>query len=326
MSKKRLIMAIVVLFTCFTTSWCQDTLRVERIEFEFDENGAFMDENPVFEEVDSIGQDEQCEAEMDEVFQEGRRWTIISRVFLNPTIGRDIYCTSGYRYIGKELVDGLLCSVLSYYSIYDVGNPFGVDEDVLYSEDNNRSTSYIYYMNGSRYYQHILDKGWVDELLYDFSLNKGDTIHLYPLDPNTIVIGDLSSLVTEAGDTVLEESSDKRVRKWLRIVDYAEGGGDEDIWIEGIGSLRNGPLGSRFGYAGVCNVLFKCFDDENIYYFNKDIPWYKEFASSIRQIDEDSDAHTNKANIEIFDLTGKKVETETPGQIYISNGKKYLSK
>ena len=54
MSKKRLIMAIVVLFTCFTTSWCQDTLRVERIEFEFDENGAFMDENPVFEEVDSL--------------------------------------------------------------------------------------------------------------------------------------------------------------------------------------------------------------------------------------------------------------------------------
>ena len=54
MSKKRLIMAIVVLFTCFTTSWCQDTLRVERIEFEFDENGAFMDEFPVFEEVDSM--------------------------------------------------------------------------------------------------------------------------------------------------------------------------------------------------------------------------------------------------------------------------------
>ena len=54
MSKKRLIMAIVVLSACFTTSWCQDTLRVERIEFEFDENGAFMDENPVFEEVDSM--------------------------------------------------------------------------------------------------------------------------------------------------------------------------------------------------------------------------------------------------------------------------------
>ena len=54
MSKKRLIMTIVVLSACFSMAWCQDTLWMERIEFEFDENGAFMDENPVFEEVDSM--------------------------------------------------------------------------------------------------------------------------------------------------------------------------------------------------------------------------------------------------------------------------------
>ena len=38
MSIKRLITAIVVLSACFTTAWCQDTVRVERIEFDFDEN------------------------------------------------------------------------------------------------------------------------------------------------------------------------------------------------------------------------------------------------------------------------------------------------
>ena len=165
-------------------------------------------------------------------------------------------------------------------------------------------------------------------MLYDFSLKKGDSILLYSLDPNTIVIGDLSSLVTEVGDTVLEESSDKRLRKWLRIEEFAEGGGDEDIWIEGIGSLRDGPLGSRFGLAGARDVLYKCFDDENIYYYNKNIPWYKDFSSSIHHLDEDSYAHTNKAEEAngIFDLSGKKVKTADPNQIYISNGKKYLSK
>ena len=154
----------------------------------------------------------------DDIFQIGRKWIVINS-FYTPS---KVYSLTGYKCEGQEVVDGLLCNVLSDYSMSDFENPFEVDDDVLFSEDNKRSTSYIF-QNGSKYYLNIPDEGWVDELLYDFSLNKGDSILLYPLDPNTVVIGDLSSLVTEVGDTVLEESSDKRVRKWLRIDEFAEG-------------------------------------------------------------------------------------------------------
>ncbi len=221
----------------------------------------------------------------DDIFQVGRKWIVINS-FYTPS---KVYSLTGYKCEGQEVVDGLLCNVLSYYWMSDFENPFEVDDDVLFSEDNKRSTSYIF-QNGSKYYLHIPDEGWVDELLYDFSLNKGDSILLYPLDPNTVVIGDfdLSSLVTEVGDTILEESSDKRVRKWLRIDEFAEGGGFNDTWIEGIGSLRGGPLGSRFNYTGG-HVLYKCFDDDNIYYINKDIPWQKDFASSIPFVEQNKE-------------------------------------
>ena len=251
----------------------------------------------------------------DDIFQVGRKWIVINS-FYTPS---KVYSLTGYKCEGQEVVDGLLCNVLSYYWMSDFENPFEMDDDVLFSEDNKRSTSYIF-QNGSKYYLHIPDEGWVDELLYDFSLNKGDSILLYPLDPNTVVIGDfdLSSLVTEVGDTILEESSDKRVRKWLRIDEFAEGGGFNDTWIEGIGSLRGGPLGSRFNYTGG-HVLFKCYDDDNIYYINKNIPWQNEFVPSQPFVEQNKEWKVR------WSVVGPYESTHWNSQKYIISGDTVIS-
>ena len=62
MNINRLLLACAVLSASATVAWSQDTLQVERIEFDFDENGAFKDENPIFEQLDSL---EESDIELD---------------------------------------------------------------------------------------------------------------------------------------------------------------------------------------------------------------------------------------------------------------------
>jgi len=270
--------------------------------------------------VASRGQDNQNATEMDEIFQKGRKWIVMGEALVSPTVGRRVFSITGYECEGDNVVDGHLCNVLSCYSMYDIDNPFDVTEEALYSEGNTNPESKVYiYRDGCKYYWHFMQEWLQDKLLFDFSVNKGDKISLFDFHPQLSPLTDLWTtddypiLVTEVGDTILEDSSDKRVRKWVRI--YSEWDEEEDTWIEGIGSLKGGPIGSELGIAGAVHYLYKCFDDENIYYFNKNIPWYNELLSSIQLIENDNDTDMNRNDgvQETYTLQGIKTDTPSKG-------------
>ncbi|MBR3092572.1 MAG: hypothetical protein IKG99_06055 [Bacteroidaceae bacterium] len=251
----------------------------------------------------------------DDIFQVGRKWIVIDS-FYNPS---KVYSLTGYKCEGQEVVDGLLCNVLSYYSMSDFENPFEMDDDVLFSIDNLKSIHSKYvYRNGSRYYQHNPNKGHVDKLLFNFAVSQGDTISLFPHYPELLNVEELSSLVTAVGDTILEDSSDKRVRKWVSVCEYDDGGGSQDIWIEGIGSLRGGPDGSLFSFSGG-HVLFKCYDDDNIYYINKNIPWQNEFVPSQPFVEQNKEWKVR------WSVVGPYESTHWNSQKYIISGDTVIS-
>jgi len=266
--------------------------------------------------VVSLGQDNQNTTEIDEIFQVGRKWTIIGRILVSPQPGGAgwVFSLHGCKCEGVEDVDGHLSSVISEYSIFDIDNPLEVEDEALFSDENKDYTCYIY-RERSSYYLHYANNN-DDQLLFDFSTNVSDT--LYQEIPYKLILDDdtlsaLPYLVKEVGDTILEESSDKRLRKWLSVCSLLHG--EEDIWIEGIGSMRFGPIGSRFGTSGASHILYKCFDEENIYYFNKNIPWYKELLSSIQPIENDNDTDSNKnEGVQgTYTLQGIKADTPSKG-------------
>lgn len=85
MIMNRMILAFVILVASISNAWCQDTVRVERIEFEFDENGAFMDEYPVFEESDTLKESE---------FERERENGVNRRLTIEPGTSTDIACVT----------------------------------------------------------------------------------------------------------------------------------------------------------------------------------------------------------------------------------------
>ncbi len=266
--------------------------------------------------VASRGQDNQNKTEMDEIFQEGRKWIVMNEIFVSPTVGRRVFSITGYECEGDNVVDGHLCNVLSCYSMYDIDNPFDVTEEALYSEGNTDPESKVYiYRDGSKYYQlYTAGSEYGEELIFDFSVNKGDTIHHFLPYMADDPLSEDHYMVTAVGDTVLERSSDKRVRKWVYVI-YPYGNYRGDLWIEGIGSLSNGPVGSQFDFAGSRSVLFKCFDDSNIYYNDQTVPWDKNLISSINKIDDDKDTDSKRTGSDrrIYTLQGIKTDTPSKG-------------
>ena len=266
--------------------------------------------------VASRGQDNQNKTEMDEIFQEGRKWIVMNEIFVSPTVGRRVFSITGYECEGDNVVDGHLCNVLSCYSMYDIDNPFDVTEEALYSEGNTDPESKVYiYRDGSKYYQlYTAGSEYGEELIFDFSVNKGDTIHHFLPYMADDPLSEDHYMVTAVGDTVLERSSDKRVRKWVYVI-YPYGNYRGDLWIEGIGSLSNGPVGSQFDFAGSRSVLFKCFDDSNIFYNDQTVPWDKNLISSINKIDDDKDTDSKRTGSDrrIYTLQGIKTDAPSKG-------------
>ena len=268
--------------------------------------------------VKTMGQDEQEATQMDELFHVGRKWVIMNEAKPAPGLDR-LFSITGYECEDNEVVEGHLCYVLSDYSMW-VDNPFDVDEDVLFSDNivygkTIRKRNIYIYRDGSKYYQlYTAGSEYGEELIFDFSVNKGDTIHHFLPYMADDPLSEDHYMVTAVGDTVLERSSDKRVRKWVYVI-YPYGNYRGDLWIEDIGSLSNGPVGSQFDFAGSRSVLFKCFDDSNIYYNDQTVPWDKNLISSINKIDDDKDTDSKRTGSDrrIYTLQGIKTDAPSKG-------------
>ena len=88
--------------------------------------------------------------------------------------------------------------------------------------------------------------------------------------------GGSSYVVTAVSDTILENSFDRKPRKCIHLsrtingeIYYEEW--HREVWIEGIGSLRDGLLGTT-EYGGASHQLIKCTQQGNVIYQYDDTP------------------------------------------------------
>ena len=96
----------------------------------------------------------------------------------------------------------------------------------------------------------------------DFSLQAGDVFRYESYE----------YIVTVVSDTLFENAADRRPRKCIHLNRYFEGevlSGEfhEDVWIEGIGSLKFGLMGMGWaGYVGGSCQLYRCTQQGKVIY------------------------------------------------------------
>lgn len=171
--------------------------------------------------------------------------------------------------------------------------------------------AYIGEDNDGKVYYYIDDDYSIDnDVTMDFSLQVGNVFQLYEE-------GSSSYVVTAVSDTILENSFDRKPRKCIHLsrtingeIFYEEW--NREVWIEGIGSLRDGLLGTT-EYGGASHQLIKCTQQGNIIYQYDD-------ATSVQGIKEQP-----LEDVSIYNLAGQKVNASYKG-IVIRNGKKVIVK
>lgn len=104
-------------------------------------------------------------------------------------------------------------------------------------------------------------------LLFDFGLEEGDTVEVSPMD---------RLVAHRVFDSVLEEGKGSRrcIKVRLTTVDPQgpEDGGGWDLWVEGIGSMKNGISISSLCFSGSVGQLLCVQDEEGYLYQNPDYP------------------------------------------------------
>ena len=102
-----------------------------------------------------------------------------------------------------------------------------------------------------------------EQLLYDFSMEVGDTICMcdYGYDECCMV-------VIEKGETIVNGEPRQQI-----VLEYPFGNGEEEVWIEGIGSLYGiVDSGSLFLTGGSTNLL--CYYEDGDLIWNNNTPGY----------------------------------------------------
>ena len=162
--------------------------------------------------------------------------------------------------------------------------------------------------NGKVYYN--IDNGYSirNDVTMDFSLQVGDVFELNEEDEDLFV-------VTAVSDTILENSIDRMPRKCIHLSLSINGETlyDEwarDVWIEGIGSVKKGVMGTN-GSGGTIQQLIKCTQQDNVIYQYDD----ETSVQGIKQQPLD--------DVPIYNLAGQKVDASYKG-IVIQNGKKRI--
>ena len=242
----------------------------------------------------------QDEQQYDSLLDEGKVWTIRS-------VSSDLNATVWIEEC--KLEDSSMIDGLTYKRLYERYRLEGEDSWTewkagAYIGQDDKGMVY--------YYQ---DYGYSKEkvITMDFSLQEGD---LYCLDN-----GCSEYYVTAVSDTILENSTDKKLRKCIHLSRIVNGeimyeDYNCDIWIEGIGSVKYGLIGMYGDMPGGSSRLIKCTQQENVIY------QYDDATSSVhnivRQIEDDN---------KYIDLQGRRLDSQSRNKgIYIQNGKKVVVK
>ena len=169
----------------------------------------------------------------DLIAMDGKEWKIKA--------GHYIYFSDIHMWIdGDTIVDGMVCKKLFKHT------------KQLWEDGEERLEVGYCRQDGEKYYQN-------EELMFDFSLQKGDKFSLRG--------GYATYSVIDTGHIVLKDGVSRRC---LTVMDDTESFPDEynsDVWVEGIGSLSMGVFSNDFVSFGQVKTLLDCsYNGQHIYY------------------------------------------------------------
>ena len=183
-------------------------------------------------------------------------WTI-------KCVGSDLESTVSYveyKLMEETSFDGIVYKRLLRRSKWEYEDDWSEWKNDGYVGEGNDGKVF-YYMD----YGYDIDNG----VTMDFSLQVGGVFQPYEE-------GGSSYVVTAVSDTILENSFDRKPRKCIHLsrtingeIYYEEW--HREVWIEGIGSLRDGLLGTT-EYGGASHQLIKCTQQGNVIYQYDDTP------------------------------------------------------
>ena len=183
-------------------------------------------------------------------------WTI-------KCVGSDLESTVSYveyKLMESTSIDGIVYKRLLRRSKWEYEDDWSEWKNDGYVGEGNDGKVF-YYMD----YGYDIDNG----VTMDFSLQVGGVFQPYEE-------GGSSYVVTAVSDTILENSFDRKPRKCIHLsrtingeIYYEEW--HREVWIEGIGSLRDGLLGTT-EYGGASHQLIKCTQRGNVIYQYDDTP------------------------------------------------------
>ena len=233
---------------------------------------------------------------------DGKQWNVLYNEFCGP-MQPEKYTTTCYKIEGDTLLDGF-----SYKRMYST----------IYSDLTNWSLNSILREDDDKVYyrEYLADEVFTDEnLLYDFSLQPGDSI---PIDSyNDYLVLDSVCDIVVGNDTL---------RKYCFY--YSIDGfhsDDTEFWIEGIGS--------ECGVVHVGDVIMMGGNNTLLcYFYNEELLWHNEyfdtcFYNNLGMYENENDnisVYPNPAkdhvrielsdnsasqSIEIYSLDGRLVET-----------------
>ena len=223
-----------------------------------------------------------------------KQWTMRYKLVVAPELGDVIYYES-IKLVGDTIIAGI---------------PFKQEytqERKAFSDVTNEWKPSEFYIgqDGEKIFEYSNVPKTI-RLAYDFSHNIGDKVTITNFydskDPR------YTFNIINISDSVLASSTDKLQRKCL----YEQ----QDIWIEGIGSLSYGLRGALLcTYSGAKQTFVECRDKDNILYENPDA---KTLDNECIQIKRPSNS------ISLFDLQGRRINGQPQKGMYIQNGKKFV--
>lgn len=223
--------------------------------------------------------------------EDGKTWEVVRYLFMSPSHTKDFY---EYYTEGDTTVWDNVYTKMYYKQM-------GV-------EDSPKVVALVR-QEGDRVYSLPAACPVRECLVYDFGAAAGDTILAYDIGmegdsmPHKLVVDRVDSLMTGGGT----------LRK-ISFHYYLDNGLFEDVWIEGVGSMRDPTWNIDHGkYNSAVSYVSKCYVGDFLLYEYQD-------ADGVGSVCAGEDENT----VVMYDLGGRVIGKKPTYGVYIMGGKKYV--
>lgn len=220
--------------------------------------------------------------------------------------------------------DTIIVGYMDWIPMRHLSITFNFYEESGWSIQHRGSSDYFYYKSedgmSRTFYRNKHDNGFLyyerDGVIYRYTLedNKFDEVINFHLRK-----GDLSCTTEQC--IFDEDSVEVRGTKYRRLILCPP---DEDkCWIEGVGSLRDDYFINTVHFLNFCDEPILRFD--SMYDNGELVCTFDDFKVPITTGIEKV-RQTRANDNQIYDLSGRKLDTPHKKGIYIKNGKKYIER